>query len=132
MLPPLRATARLSSTASSSLRLHHRSPTTLLNHSLSQRPFASSNALRSGSSHGHEEDPYDPPGGWLWGVPPGQKYENEGWENVWTYGFGGCMLFLVVGYCYKPDTSIQTWALEEARRRLEVEGILEDPDAKKS
>ena len=28
--------------------------------------------------------------------------------------------------------SIQTWALEEARRRLEVEGILEDPDAKKS
>ena len=24
--------------------------------------------------------------------------------------------------------SIQTWALEEARRRLEKEGILEDPD----
>jgi hypothetical protein len=24
---------------------------------------------------------------------------------------------------------IQTWALEEARRRLEKEGILEDPDA---
>ncbi|KAF2233149.1 hypothetical protein EV356DRAFT_503995 [Viridothelium virens] len=128
MIPPLRATSRLSTTASSSLRLH-RSPA-LLNHSL-QRPFSSSKAICSGSSHGHE-DPYDPPGGWLWGVPPGQKYENEGWENVWTYGFGGCMLFLVVGYCYKPDTSIQTWALEEARRRLEVEGILEDPDAKKS
>jgi hypothetical protein len=27
--------------------------------------------------------------------------------------------------------SIQTWALEEARRRLEAEGILEDPDNKK-
>jgi hypothetical protein len=27
--------------------------------------------------------------------------------------------------------SIQTWALEEARRRLEAEGILEDPDSKK-
>jgi hypothetical protein len=26
--------------------------------------------------------------------------------------------------------SIQTWALEEARRRLEKEGILEDPDEK--
>jgi hypothetical protein len=26
--------------------------------------------------------------------------------------------------------SIQTWALEEARRRLEVEGILEDPEKK--
>lgn len=24
--------------------------------------------------------------------------------------------------------SIQTWALEEARRRLEAEGILEDPE----
>jgi hypothetical protein len=28
--------------------------------------------------------------------------------------------------------SIQTWALEEARRRLEAEGILEDPDKKAS
>lgn len=27
--------------------------------------------------------------------------------------------------------SIQTWALEEARRRLEAEGILEDPDNKR-
>jgi hypothetical protein len=27
--------------------------------------------------------------------------------------------------------SIQTWALEEARRRLEAEGILADPDSKK-
>lgn len=27
--------------------------------------------------------------------------------------------------------SIQTWALEEARRRLEAEGILEDPDKKR-
>jgi hypothetical protein len=26
---------------------------------------------------------------------------------------------------------IQTWALEEARRRLESEGILEDPNKKK-
>lgn len=25
---------------------------------------------------------------------------------------------------------IQTWALEEARRRLEAEGVLEDPDKK--
>lgn len=27
--------------------------------------------------------------------------------------------------------SIQTWALEEARRRLEAEGILEDPHPEK-
>lgn len=26
-----------------------------------------------------------------------------------------------------PNFSIQTWALEEARRRLEAEGILEEP-----
>jgi hypothetical protein len=29
------------------------------------------------------------------------------------------------------NDSIQTWALEEARRRLEAEGILEDPQNKK-
>lgn len=29
------------------------------------------------------------------------------------------------------DYRIQTWALEEARRRLEAEGILEDPQNKK-
>lgn len=28
---------------------------------------------------------------------------------------------------FKPDTTIQTWALEEARRRLEKEGIIDDP-----
>lgn len=27
-----------------------------------------------------------------------------------------------------PSYRIQTWALEEARRRLEAEGILPDPD----
>ena len=36
------------------------------------------------------------------------------------------------GYQAERDScdSIQTWALEEARRRLEVEGILEDPEPK--
>ena len=53
----------------------------------------------SGDSH------YDPPSGWLFGVPPGQKAPKEGWENVWVYGFFGSLLFGVVGYAYKPDTS---------------------------
>ncbi|ESZ93992.1 hypothetical protein SBOR_5633 [Sclerotinia borealis F-4128] len=52
------------------------------------------------SDHG---DHYDPPSGWLFGVKPGEKVEKEG---------------------------IQTWALEEARRRLEVEGILKEPEDK--
>lgn len=107
-----------------------------------QRPLSSSSQLRSAESHG---DHYNPPGGWLFGVKPGEKYEKEGWENVWYWGFFGSMAFGVIGYCYKPDTrcvrqeerkadpnshfcSIQTWALEEARRRLEAEGILQDPD----
>jgi hypothetical protein len=80
----------------------------------------------------------------------------EGWENIWYYGFIGSLLVAGVAYVFKPDTSyvepnplhapsssmglcsshswntdhdhsIQTWALEEARRRLEAEGILEDP-----
>ncbi len=126
------------------------------------------------------ESHYDPPSGWYLGVPPGQKYQKEGWENTWVYGFWGSLLLGAVAYAYKPDTSyvvpaldtlglrrwsrlkrswgrdfalaneaveglrvqqatfahmtdvpsirIQTWALEEARRRLEVEGILPDPD----
>lgn len=54
-----------------------------------------------GASH---EDHYDPPGGWLWGQRPGEKAEKEGWESIFTYGFFGAMGFLLVGYCYKPDT----------------------------
>ncbi|KAK4454094.1 ESSS subunit of NADH:ubiquinone oxidoreductase [Podospora aff. communis PSN243] len=70
---------------------------------------------------------YDPPTGWLFGVRPGEKYEKEGWENIFFYGFYGSFAVFAVAYAFKPDTSIQTWALEEARRRLEAEGILEDP-----
>ncbi|KAK4176436.1 ESSS subunit of NADH:ubiquinone oxidoreductase-domain-containing protein [Triangularia setosa] len=75
---------------------------------------------------------YDPPTGWLFGVKPGEKYVNEGWENLYFYGFLGSFVVFGVAYAWKPDTSIQTWALEEARRRLEAEGILEDPDNKKN
>ncbi|KAF2496746.1 hypothetical protein BU16DRAFT_447543, partial [Lophium mytilinum] len=94
-----------------------------------RRSISTSQSLRSGSHA--QEDHYDPPSGWLFGVRPGEKYQNEGWEKVWVYGFFGSLALGVVGYAYKPDTSIQTWALEEARRRLEAEGILPDPDLKK-
>ncbi|KAF2458861.1 ESSS subunit of NADH:ubiquinone oxidoreductase, partial [Lineolata rhizophorae] len=79
--------------------------------------------------HGHGGH-FDPPTGWLWGVPPGQKAEKEGWETVFYVGFFGSLGAAVVAYAFKPDTSIQTWALEEARRRLEKEGILPDPETK--
>jgi hypothetical protein len=91
-----------------------------------RQPFSSSVRRQGGGGHGSHESPYDPPTGWLWGVPPGQKYENEGWEKLWFYGFWGIMAFGAVGYSFKSDSSIQTWALEEARRRLEAEGILKD------
>lgn len=75
--------------------------------------------------HGGHDSHYDPPGGWLWGLRPGEQYEKEGWENLFIYGFMGSFVVAGVAYAFKPDTSIQTWALEEARRRLEAEGILE-------
>lgn len=54
-------------------------------------------------AHGHESH-YDPPGGWLWGVPPGEKREREGWEiGAWIY-----VILLVgagVAYSMTEDTS---------------------------
>ncbi|CZT02333.1 uncharacterized protein RAG0_09555 [Rhynchosporium agropyri] len=94
----------------------------------STRAFSATTTTRA-ADHAHE-DHYDPPSGWLFGVKPGEKPEKEGWENVFVYGFFGSLALGVVGYAFKPDTSIQTWALEEARRRLEVEGILKEPEDK--
>lgn len=54
------------------------------------------------SSH---EPQYDPPSGNLWGVKPGEKYEKEGWEDIFFYGFYGTLALAVVAYVYKPDTS---------------------------
>lgn len=48
---------------------------------------------------------YDPPSGWLWGVRPGEKYQNEGWEGPFFYGFWGSIIVFAVAYAWKPDTS---------------------------
>ena len=59
--------------------------------------------------------------------PPaaGQKRKWEDWEYIWYPGMGACTLLLVVGGIYRPDTSIRSWAHDEAlvRERLEDEGI---------
>ena len=65
------------------------------------RSFSSS--PQQNASHGPS---YDPPSGWLFGVPPGQKYQKEGWENIWIYGFWGSLLVLGVGgWVWREDTS---------------------------
>ncbi|KAG5974096.1 hypothetical protein E4U55_000121 [Claviceps digitariae] len=84
---------------------------------------------RQGGGHGNESQ-FDPPTGWLWGIKPGEKPEPEGWE--WPmYIFCGSLVATGVALAFKPDTSVSTWALEEARRRLEAEGILPDPTQEK-
>ncbi|KAI1327446.1 ESSS subunit of NADH:ubiquinone oxidoreductase-domain-containing protein [Xylariaceae sp. FL0255] len=111
----LRSATRALSSASS---------TTSASATVARRQFAASARVQGGGAHGPQ---YDPPTGWLFGVKPGEKYQKEGWEGIFFYGFCGSILLTAVAYGFKPDTSIQTWALEEARRRLEKEGILEDP-----
>ncbi|KAJ5899125.1 hypothetical protein N7495_003869 [Penicillium taxi] len=102
-------------------------PRCLLRQTQNIRGFSTRGSLRAADHGSH----WDPPTGYLFGVKPGQKYVKEGWENIWYYGFIGSLVLTGVAYVFKPDTSIQTWALEEARRRLEAEGILEDSQAKK-
>jgi len=88
--------------------------------------------LRTGSSRlqcrryaSHEAPQYNEPSGWLFGEKPplpGQKRVKEDWENVWYIGMFGTMAFASVMLYYKPDTSVQTWALKEAKERMEARG----------
>jgi len=82
-------------------------------------------AASAGGHGGGHDDHFDPPGGWLWGQRPGEKYEKEGWEGL-AWVFVGCWVVAIAAYTMKEDTSIQTWALEEARRRLEKEGFYDE------
>jgi hypothetical protein len=59
----------------------------------------------SDGGHGGHGDHYDPPGGWLWGLRPGEKYEKEGWEGLFYYGFYGSFVVAAVAYAFKPDTT---------------------------
>ncbi|KAF2451474.1 hypothetical protein P171DRAFT_492837 [Karstenula rhodostoma CBS 690.94] len=117
-LAPFRAAAR-TSTAVATRQPNLKFPLSF------RRTFSQTKSTQGG--HGPS---YDPPSGWLFGVKPGEKYQKEGWEGVWYWGLYGSFAVAIVAYAFKPDTSIQTWALEEARRRLEAEGILQDPDTK--
>ncbi|KAI5123784.1 hypothetical protein M0805_000372 [Coniferiporia weirii] len=73
---------------------------------------------------------YNEPTGFLFGekvrallpLPPGQKRQRESWELMWYWGMFGSMGLAAVLLYYKPDTSIQTWALKEAKERMEARG----------
>ena len=96
-MPPLPCVARAARSTNSlrTLSFSH-SPTTPV------RSLSSTASRRAGHS---EESPYDPPSGNLFGVPPGEKYQNEGWERLWVWGFWGTCGLATVAYCFKPDTS---------------------------
>lgn len=54
-------------------------------------------------AHGHESH-YDPPGGWLWGIRPGEKVEREGWEIPFYIMCAGYVV-AIIAYSMKEDTS---------------------------
>jgi hypothetical protein len=68
----------------------------------STRPLSTSQPVRASDAH---ENQYDPPTGWLWGIPPGQKYQKEGCENLMFYGFFGSFVVGAIALAFKPDTS---------------------------
>jgi len=68
---------------------------------------------------------YNEPSGWLFGEkppPPGQKRQREDWEMIWYIGMFGSLALGAVLHYFKPDKSIQTWALAEAKKRMEARG----------
>ncbi|TFY70366.1 hypothetical protein EVG20_g2642 [Dentipellis fragilis] len=74
------------------------------------------------ASHGAH---YNEPTGHLFSekpLPAGQKRVKEDWENAWYIGMYGGMGVAAVLLYYKPDTSIQTWALKEAKERMQARG----------
>eukprot|EP00695_Tsukubamonas_globosa_P000978 TRINITY_DN191_c0_g1_i1.p1 TRINITY_DN191_c0_g1~~TRINITY_DN191_c0_g1_i1.p1 ORF type:complete len:143 (+),score=56.64 TRINITY_DN191_c0_g1_i1:74-502(+) len=76
---------------------------------------------RYGSSAHVEE--FREPSGWKYGEKPsesGEQPKREAWEMPWyTLMFGGMAVF-VVGHMLKPDYSLNTWAKEEAQRRIDA------------
>lgn len=48
---------------------------------------------------------------------------DDEWKGIWTWGFGGCMLVGFVIAVARPDTSINTWAYNEAKKNIESKGI---------
>ena len=107
--PPLllRATGAVRRSGAGGLRARGGASTTTVYPSPARAPAVlaqnlSSTAARRADAH---ESPYDPPSGWLFGVPPGERAKKEGWEGVWAWGFCGSLGLAAVAYVFKPDTA---------------------------
>ncbi|KAH9937116.1 ESSS subunit of NADH:ubiquinone oxidoreductase [Fomitopsis serialis] len=80
-------------------------------------------ACKRYASHGSGPK-YNEPSGYLFSEkppPPGEKRKKEAWETL-VCGDVGSMLVAGVLLYYKPDTSLQTWAYNEAKNRMEARG----------
>jgi hypothetical protein len=103
----LRSTKSTSSTVTASLTRASFTRTT--NTATTTRALSTTRPLRAAASHddhhgGGHDSHYDPPGGWLWGVPPGEKRKSEGWE--WpAVLYCVSIVVAVVAYTMKEDTS---------------------------
>ncbi|KAJ4489326.1 ESSS subunit of NADH:ubiquinone oxidoreductase-domain-containing protein [Lentinula edodes] len=78
---------------------------------------------RRSVSHGAPQ--FNEPSGYLFGEKPpapGQKRVKESWENIWYIGMFGSMAFAAVMLYYKPDNGVESWALREAKERMEARG----------
>ncbi|KAJ9606255.1 hypothetical protein H2200_009216 [Cladophialophora chaetospira] len=121
---------RLARSSSTFLRPTTTTPRLALTRPSIRTATTAHNEHRGDDTHGHHasgghDDHFDAPSGWLWGLRPGEKYEKEGWEGL-AWVFVASWVVAIAAYTMKEDTSIQTWALEEARRRLEKEGFYDD------
>ncbi|KLT40149.1 hypothetical protein CC85DRAFT_230437, partial [Cutaneotrichosporon oleaginosum] len=67
---------------------------------------------------------YHQPSGYIFSeeIPAGQKRVREAWETIFYTGFFGGLALATAIVIYKPDTSIQAWALQEAKQRMEARG----------
>ncbi|ORX65713.1 hypothetical protein DL89DRAFT_286804 [Linderina pennispora] len=91
---------------------------------------------------GHGAQHFNEPGGYLFGVKPGQKYEKEGWETIWvgrvsglrllwrpsvfttsrTPGKGTALDDLIALVRRQARAQVRTWARQEAERQMREEG----------
>uniref|UniRef100_A0A7S2CWN0 NADH dehydrogenase [ubiquinone] 1 beta subcomplex subunit 11, mitochondrial n=1 Tax=Octactis speculum TaxID=3111310 RepID=A0A7S2CWN0_9STRA len=57
---------------------------------------------------------------YLFGIKPG-TYRSEGWETPVLTAYAVSTLIMTVGLANRPDTTVKTWAREEAAVRMKRE-----------